>query len=44
MPDIFYPSKNDNIYIAVLAKGRNIEAKDVTAECRRKKKMSFLGI
>ncbi|WP_157153801.1 peptidoglycan editing factor PgeF [Brachyspira murdochii] len=41
MPDIFYPSKNDNIYIAVLAKGRNIEAKDVTAEYRRKKEDEF---
>ena len=43
MPDIFYPSKNDNnkIYIAVLAKGRDIEAKDVTVEYRRKKEDEF---
>ncbi|PCG19886.1 peptidoglycan editing factor PgeF [Brachyspira sp. G79] len=41
MPDIFYPSKNDNIYIAVLAKGANIEAKYVTIEYRRKKEDEF---
>lgn len=43
MNNIFYPSKNDNkkIYIAVLTKGTDIEAKDVTLEYRRKKEDEF---
>ncbi|WP_297205281.1 polyphenol oxidase family protein [uncultured Brachyspira sp.] len=43
MNNIFCPSKNDNkkIYIAVLTKGTDIEAKDVTLEYRRKKEDEF---
>lgn len=43
MNNIFYPSKNDNkkIYIAVLTKGTDIEAKDVTLEYRIKKEDEF---
>ena len=43
MNNIFYPSKNNNqkIYIAVLSKGTDINAKDVTIEFRNNREDDF---
>lgn len=43
MNSVFYPYKNDNkkIFIAVLSKGIDIDAKDITVEYRRKKENDF---
>ena len=42
MHNIYYPNnKNDNIYIAVLSKEKDINAKDITIEYRRKKEDNF---
>ena len=43
MNNIFYPAKNNNqrIYIAILAKGYNINAKDITLEYRKEKEEEF---
>lgn len=42
MHNIYYPhNKNDNIYIAVLSKEKDINAKDVTIEYRRKREDDF---
>ncbi|MBW5389687.1 polyphenol oxidase family protein [Brachyspira hampsonii] len=43
MLNVIYPKKNDNnkIHIAVLPKGDDIEAKDITVEYRRKREDDF---
>lgn len=45
MHNIFYPSKNDNkkIYIAVLAKGIDIKAKDIDLEYRKSQEYNFFN-
>ena len=45
MHNIFYPSKNDNkkLYIAVLAKGIDIKAKDIDLEYRKSQEYNFFN-